>query len=308
MKKFSFLVLIFTIFYSSIYTQNDIYSKLFIFNQGMYNPAATGLNGKNYVVSDFSLKFLKLNPKPFRLSAGYEYHNEKIKSTFALYDYYDQYGGLTNTHTIGLSYNYYFTITPGISIKTGLQFNMVRRMFDFDQFENGDQIDPVTGEIIETNLPKGKVNGIKPDINLGLYLQIRDFSFGASVANVFSPAFIADSADHKYFQLPRCMTVLLKYDILFSDKFILTPSIFYFDQGKFEFDLNYLDLSANFNFFKMINLGTVFSLGKDYQVSVFAGVKIIRKINIQINYWFETNHVLHAAGPTIEGLISYSIN
>ncbi|MCF6170633.1 MAG: PorP/SprF family type IX secretion system membrane protein [Bacteroidales bacterium] len=302
MKKLPLtLSLIFFGIVFSISAQSDVYSRLFYYSPGMFNPAATGLESKNFITTDFGSRWHKLDFSPLRFNFGYERTIDKVNSSVAAYYYYSQSGNLTNTNTLGISYSYKFRFAENHFLKLGIQLNVIRYFFDFSLLypvPDGDH-----------SIPNGQQSGIKPDINLGIWYSWKDLSVGASVVNLFRPVMISSETGHdEYaFKLPRFFTFVAKYEIQLSKSFELVPAIYYFSPERFDLDVDYLDYSLNLSYKKTINLGTIYSHRNASVWTVFAGVKIIKKINIQFSYGFPDKDY-KTWGPFIEALVSYSIN
>jgi len=300
------VLLIFMLIYFGIIlftnAQNDIYSRLFYFNQGMFNPAATGLESKNFLTSNFSSWWNKIENHPSRLNFGYERTFDKINSSAAAYYYYSQSGNLTNTNTIGISYSYKFKFSDIHFLKLGVQLNLNRLFINFSLLDH---------HLGDPCLSSGKESGTKPDINVGIWYSWKKLSIGASIVNVFRPVLIPYSAscssEYEGVKLPGYLTFTAKYEIRLSSNFNLTPAIYYFSYSNFSLDFDYLDYGINLGYKKIVNFGTIYAPESVSEWTVFAGVKIIKKINIQLSYGFPDKDLWNI-GPNIEALVSYAIN
>ncbi|MCF6342136.1 MAG: PorP/SprF family type IX secretion system membrane protein [Bacteroidales bacterium] len=306
MKKLPLtLSLIFFGIVFSISAQSDVYSRLFYYSPGMFNPAATGLESKNFITTDFISRWYKLDFPPLRFNVGYERTIDKINSSVAAYYYYSQSGSLTNTNTLGISYSYKFKFAEDHFLKLGVQLNINRYCFDFSKLVFGDFIDPETGKIDEK--PIGERSGTKPDINFGIWYSWKRLSIGASIVNVFTPDIIIIEEGRPGLKLPRFFTFVAKYEIQLSKSFELVPAIYYFSADNYQLSFDYLDYGLNLCYKKIINLGAVYASGRVSNWTVFAGTKIMKKINTQFSYGFPDKN-LRNIGPVIEALVSYSIN
>jgi len=88
MKKLSLVFVIVFGTFLSAKIQGDVYSRLFYYNPGMFNPAATGLESKNFVSTGFAIWWPKLDHNPLRSNVGYERTIDKINSSVGAYYYY----------------------------------------------------------------------------------------------------------------------------------------------------------------------------------------------------------------------------
>jgi len=304
MMKSTFIILCIYLGLSQIAnSQGDTYSRLPFYNPGMFNPAATGLESKNFITTNISSKRYNTEFDPLRFDIGYERTIDKINSSFAVYYYYSQLGSLANTNTLGLSYSYKFKFSNVHFLKFGIQLNIIRHYIDYSRIISI-YPDPCIDYI--------EKSGTKADINLGLWYSWKRLTIGGSVLNVFRPVFIPFNSGCSYeeegIRLQRFFTFLAKYEIKLSNSFDLTPAIFLYTYSNYNSKFSdYLDYSLNFSYKKWLNLGTVYSPGRFSQWTVFAGAKIIKKINIQFTYGFPDNNVGNI-GPFLEAFLSYSIN
>lgn len=284
-----------------IHAQSDVYTNLPVDNQGMYNPAAIGMNGKNFLTIDFNSKWHHLEFSPLRLNIGYERSLDKINSSLSVYYYYSQMGELLNTNTVGIAYNYRLNFAEDHSIRLGIQLNINLLTFDLSR------LDPIQPD---PSLDYTKQAGTKPDINLGFLYVWKRLQVGASYVNVFQPILIrteeaGEEADG--FRLPGLFIFLANYNIQLSNSFELIPAIYCYSPDGFDINLDYFDYSLNLSYKQIFNLGTVYRPGRISKWTIFAGAKIVKKVKIQFSYGIPEKD-FNDMGPELEALISYSIN
>ena len=287
----------------SVFAQNDVYSRLFYYSPGMFNPAATGLESKNFVSVGFEARLVEFDNHPLRFNVGYERKIDKINSSVAVYYYFNRFGNLTNTNTLGISYSYKFKFSDVHFLKLGVQLNVIRHFVDFSLLYPGPDGDPA--------VPNGQRSGVKPDINLGVWYSWKNLSIGSSFVNVFRPILIASETTNieDGLRITSFLTFLTKYQINLSKSFVLTPAIYYFAYSSFNLNWykDYTDYGLNLEYKKIINLGVIFSPNRISQWSLFAGGKIAQKVNIQFSYGFADKD-FKVSGPSVEALVTYSIN
>ena len=300
MKKLSLFLALFSFGIAlSVNGQQDVYTRLFYYNPGMYNPAATGLESKNFLTTGFNTWWTKRDDHPFRFNLAYERTIDKINSSAAVY-YFNSSVGFSSTNTLGISYSYKFKFSDVHFLKIGIQLNVIRYLIDFSGLDSGDPA-----------LQYEHRSAIKPDMNLGIWYSWKNLNIGSSFVNIFRPTFIPFEADDKDdgLKLRSFVTFLAKYQINLSKSFALTPAIYYFAYSNFNLNgyEDYTDYGLNLGFRKIVNLGLVYSPNRVSQWTIFAGGKIVQKINIQFSYGIPSNNKMDI-GPYFEALVSYSIN
>jgi len=267
MKKiYSFIVLC-VMYALPSFAQNDIDVSHYMFDEISYNPAFTG-EGETFRASLLGRKqWLGFNGSPIFETFSIDGATKKFGG-FGLHVVNDKLG-FENVVTATANYSYGVNLGENSRLTAGFAAGIIDRFVDVSElvYQNQVQVDPEAYE---------EDNVVIPTINLGLRLQVHDFTLGASATHIASN--LKDASIEK---LPRHIYGYAKYNIRIRENFSIVPSFLVkYGSAKTQFEGN-----ANFYFNNKFWAGASYRIGE----SIVAMGGIILKRRIYIGYSYDWN-------------------
>jgi len=229
-KKYALIILLIFIF-TNIYSQEQPYSKLYIFDQTLLNPAVGAKYDFLTIRLTGSEQWTKLpqNPQIQNLSINTKFKNNKMGFNATLMN--NSYG-VIRCSGLKLSYFYYTKLSvDGDYISYGIHGSVFQFSFDTRNL-NSLTPDPVLNNMLYSD--------IYPNAGLGIYYKQKYFSLGFSAGNLFpyKPEFLNST-----YEPLKAQTVFFYADTRITNEiktFAYEPSVmFYIDKNlKREIDLN----------------------------------------------------------------------
>jgi len=162
-----------------ISAQADISMATHWYNRANYNPASIARPDYIYLFSNVRNQWLGLNGSPtvFNVQASEYFHG--IRSAFGISLVSDRIG-VTQSINPMLTYAYRIESDKDWSLSMGLSAGIFARTIDETQFDAETVIDPTLNYTTEKVL--------KPDANIGVEFQNKNFIFGLSSTHILSIA------------------------------------------------------------------------------------------------------------------------
>lgn len=190
--------------------------RLYHQNHFYLNPAYAGVTGQRELGFNTHLNSLGGKSSSAPLSVIASFHGpvgDTISSgvgALMMYDQFDQFW----LGKFGLTYSKRFRLGSQSSIAIGTQLSAEYLNVDLHEMPAG----------ADGRRMVGHDNDLRPDIDMGLWLNIRDFYTGATVTSLLKPTFnLAENAEREDV---RQLFITAGYKIQLADRVSLTPSFF----------------------------------------------------------------------------------
>lgn len=95
--------------------------------------------------------------------------------------------GLLTSSTFGLSYSFKHKINEDFRLSYGIQTEIVQRSLHWNQAYFQNSIDPTTGYVFPTNQPIIIETALRPNLNLGVFAEYKQFFMGFALHNLTQP-------------------------------------------------------------------------------------------------------------------------
>jgi type IX secretion system PorP/SprF family membrane protein len=149
--------------------------------------------------------------------------------------------GFLTTTTFSAVYAYSVALSRKVTMRAGIQASYYQRVYDFNQFKFGDQIDDQLGFVFPTAENRGSERIKLPNFGTGILLYSNKLYGGFAVHNITEPnqSFYNKTSSNEEFKLPRRYTVHAGANIYLTkaryeeQNVILSPNILYLQQRNF---------------------------------------------------------------------------
>ena len=257
-----------------ISAQADISMATHWYNRANYNPASIARPDYIYLFSNVRNQWLGLNGSPsvFNVQASEYFHD--IRSAFGISLVSDRIG-VTQSINPMLTYAYRIESDKDWSLSMGLSAGIFARTIDETQFDAETVIDPTLNYTTEKVL--------KPDANIGVEFQNKNFIFGLSSTHILSiakdsTAFLNSNHRYGYAIYKNTDSELLNYN--FGLQVVNRPNI------------TVLDGNASMRFKSPTGLTTgpreIFDIGLTYrtsrQITALFGINITPDLRVGYAY------------------------
>ncbi|MBN2893021.1 MAG: PorP/SprF family type IX secretion system membrane protein [Bacteroidales bacterium] len=283
----------------TVFSQDLPFSKLYLFDQTLLNPAIGARYDFLTVKLSGSEQWVKLpkNPQTQALSFNMKLKN-KMGFNGAILN--ENYGVVGNTG-IKLSYFYYTKLnTKGDLLSFGISLSAFNYSFNTSEL-NPEEIDPaLTGE---------NLSAFIPNAGLGVYYQKKDLSLGFSAANLipYKPnIFNTDIEPTKTRSYYVYGEYRFKNEI---NTFAVVPSVLFNLDEKFNREIN---LNAKLIFNNAVWLGFSYRdalSGETYAIHNFlaiVGFNFFKRLNIAYGYDFGLFSARNVMGGSHNFLVGYN--
>jgi type IX secretion system PorP/SprF family membrane protein len=149
--------------------------------------------------------------------------------------------GFLTTTTMSAIYAYSVQLSRKITMRAGIQASYYQRVYDFNQFKFGDQIDDQLGFVFPTAENRGSERIQLPNFGTGILIYSNKLYGGFAVHNITEPnqSFYNKTSSSEEFKLPRRYTINAGANIYLTkaryeeQNIILSPNILYLQQRNF---------------------------------------------------------------------------
>ncbi|KAA3439280.1 PorP/SprF family type IX secretion system membrane protein [Rufibacter hautae] len=212
---FSLLLLAATVSKAQVTPQRMVIPRLYQQNYFYLNPAFAGSEGKREFGMNGHLNSINRSASsaPLSVIAHYQgYINSENPNGIGVVAVYDQFGPYW-LGKLGFSYAKRFRLGEQSSLAFGAQ--LAAEYFNVDLAEKTRN---------EEKKMVGHDNDLRPDVDAGVWLKVRNFYAGATFASLLAPTYnLVGDAEHEGI---RELLVTAGYKIAFAPEFSLTPSFF----------------------------------------------------------------------------------
>ncbi|QHL87199.1 type IX secretion system membrane protein PorP/SprF [Nibribacter ruber] len=261
---------------SSSQRHQSFIPRLYHQNYFFLNPAFAGAEGKKEVGITTHLNSLGGESSTAPLSVLAYYHGavgDTTRNGVGVVALYDQFGPYW-LGKLGLSYTKRFKLGPESGLGIGAELSGKYLNVDLAEFSRIYAVKPMVGHD----------NDLRPDVNMGLWLNVQDFFAGATFANLLEPTFNLTGASEVHDERELYLTAGYKFTL--TQDVNITPSLFLdkpLNGGKLAQQYNVL---ANV---KMISVGATYRNGSRYEFeqapwSLNAGVKLADRFSLLTSY------------------------
>ncbi|WP_205502902.1 PorP/SprF family type IX secretion system membrane protein [Rufibacter psychrotolerans] len=208
------LLLVASISQAQVTPQRMVVPRLYQQNYFYLNPAFAGAEGRREFGLNGHLNSLngKSSSAPLSVIAHYQgYVSNENPNGIGVVAMYDQFGPYW-LGKLGFTYAKRFRLGEQSSLAFGAQLAA--------EYMNVD-----LAEMTRTQERKmvGHDNDLRPDIDAGMWLKIRNFYAGGTVASILQPTYnLVENAEHEGI---RELLVTAGYKFAFAPEFSLTPSV-----------------------------------------------------------------------------------
>jgi type IX secretion system PorP/SprF family membrane protein len=149
--------------------------------------------------------------------------------------------GFLTTSTFSAIYAYSVALSRSVTMRAGIQASYYQRVYDFNQFKFGDQIDDQLGFVFPTAESRGSERIQLPNFGTGLLVYGKNLYGGFAIHNLIEPnqSFYNKTSSNEEFKLPRRYTLNAGANIYLTkaryeeQNIILSPNILYLQQRNF---------------------------------------------------------------------------
>jgi type IX secretion system PorP/SprF family membrane protein len=278
----------------------------FMFNQLTYNPAYAGFDNSIHLTALYRTQWVGIESNPglqmFSAHSPLNFAN----SNAGLFIINDMMGAQRTTH-FHLAYAYRQPLRVG-NISAGISAGF------FQQQLNGAKLRAPQGNYesgINHNdefIPVNTVNSIAPEINAGVYFNIKNFQSGVSVNNIIaSKTSLKTLSSETKIRFARYYTANAAYNVTLSKKFSMIPSLIL----KTDFIYFQTDFNIIFQYRNNIYLGSSFrgnsQRSKD-AVSVLFGFSLFKNFKIGYSYDYTLSGLQSASSGSHEVFANYRVD
>ena len=244
--------------------QNDLQFSHFMYNENIFNPAATGNSDKIIASLVARQQWMGVNNPPSTQFLNIHAFVNKIKGGLGLTAINDKVG-FENTLNLKLNYAYHLRISETSSLSAGLSAGFINKKLDGSKLIYEQGSDPhavVTGTTV-----------FSPDFGGGIEFKTSKITAGASSTHISNSLKTATVFDN-----PRHYFLYAKYKINLDTNFTVTPAILVKSSGY----ISQLELNATAVYKEKISLGITYR----YKESIvgLVGVSITDALFIGYSY------------------------
>ncbi|MEI6456607.1 MAG: type IX secretion system membrane protein PorP/SprF [bacterium] len=239
-KSAFFTLLSMLVMTTGSYGQDPQYSQFYA-NPLYLNPALAGASICPRIIGNYRNQWPSLGSAFNSYNGSFDMYLDVLHGGIGLIFNADRAGGGNlNTTTISLMYAFKFNITEKLQASTALRAGYYQRHLVWENLIFGDQIDPVSGNILPTSSEKQPDNprvGV-PDFGAGIFLSYDNLVYGGiSVDHLSQPdiGFYSDMTSKLYmkFTIHAGSVINLKGGGDEEREFSISPNILYQQQFKF---------------------------------------------------------------------------
>lgn len=251
--------------------QNDLQFSHFMYNENMFNPAATGSTDKIIASLVARQQWIGVDNPPSTQFLNVHTYLNKIKGGIGLTAINDRIG-FENTLNLKLNYAYHTRISESATLSGGLSAGFINKKLDGSKliYEQGN--DP---HAIVT-----ATNEFSPDFGAGIEFNGYNITAGASSTHINKGLKNAN-----VFENPRHYFLYAKYKVVLDSNFAITPALLVKSSG---FITQY-ELNATATYKQKISLGVTYRI-KESIVGLL-GVSITDAVFIGYSYDFNVKPI-----------------
>ncbi|MCQ2199364.1 MAG: PorP/SprF family type IX secretion system membrane protein [Paludibacteraceae bacterium] len=203
----------------NIFAQQDLMVSQQIFSRININPAGSGNQEGVDAFLLGRLQWAGVDNAPVTALMNVSYYNESLRSSFGLTTNYDNIGignSMTNVQAV---YSYHVDLNEKMILSMGLSAGINVGVFDPGQNIIRDDEPDMTTYV------EDKTSEVSPDMNFGLELTTKRFTFGLSSAHLLKTEPTTFKKGRHFYAYGRCLIPL-------SEMFDLAPMVSYIHQNK----------------------------------------------------------------------------
>lgn len=125
-RSSQFILAILSVWTGSLHAQSDFDLTQRLFNEALYNPAATGNHFTTSIFLQGRTQWVGLEGAPTTQAVSFDTYAEPIRSAFGFSITGDQIG-FTNSNNARLAYSYYFAVTNRSFLSLGISASLLNR-------------------------------------------------------------------------------------------------------------------------------------------------------------------------------------
>jgi len=280
-------VIIFFIIYlcrSQLLSAQDPSFSQFYANRLYLNPAWAGIEDGKRFFANYRNQYRNSYTT---YSASYDQYVEPVHGGLGFSIMNDLQGdGYLNQLNISAIYSYHIKVSRFLMVNGGMQASYVQRKLNASKFIFGDQIDPVSGDIIPGSESYGDIKKDFPDFSTGFAAFYKNMYMGASMFHLLRP--VQSLSESPEARLPRkfilyiggCFPVIEKR--LRKEFLQLNPNLIYLQQKS----LNQLNYGLEVIFADRFAGGFLIrqNLGIRYSSLIFSGGVALDKVRFRYSY------------------------
>ncbi|MBA9075644.1 MULTISPECIES: PorP/SprF family type IX secretion system membrane protein [Rufibacter] len=272
--------------------------RLYQQNYFYLNPAFAGSEGKREFGLNTHLNSIKKEGSTSPLSVIAHYQGavgDTTRNGIGVVAVYDQFGPYW-LGRLGLTYAKRFRLGEYSSIGVGTQLSAKYLNIDLAEATRGL---PVKEQMV------GHDNDLRPDVDVGVWLNIRNFYAGATFASLLQPNFnLTETAEREDV---REVFLTAGYKLELADEFSITPSVFFDKPLKGgEFGQQYSALAT----YKFLSLGATHRNGGQFSGqqapwSIMGGVNISERVSFLGSYDLTKDKNGYEPDPQVEANLRF---
>lgn len=251
--------------------QNDMQFSHYMYNENIFNPAATGNTDKIIASIVARQQWIGVDNPPSTQFLNAHTYLAKIKGGIGLTAINDRIG-FENTLNLKINYAYHTRISESATLSGGLSAGFMNKKLDGSKLVYEQGSDP---QAIVTS-----TNAFSPDFGLGLEFNASNITAGASSTHINRGL-----KNSTVFANPRHYFLYAKYKIMLDTNFSITPALLVKSSG---FITQY-ELNATAVYKEKISLGITYRI-KESIVGLI-GVSITDALFIGYSYDFNVKPV-----------------
>jgi type IX secretion system PorP/SprF family membrane protein len=225
----------------TIWAQDPLFSQFYA-NPIYTNPAFAGSSGNiriNMIARD---QYSALRNNYRTAAASVDAQVNSLNGGIGAMATMDVSGdGFLTTSTFSAIYAYSVPLSRKVTMRAGIQASYYQRVYDFNQFKFGDQIDDQLGFVFPTAENRGSERIKLPNFGAGMLIYGKTLYGGLAIHNLTEPnqSFYNKTSSNEEFKLPRRYTLNAGANIYLTkaryeeQNIILSPNLLYLQQRNF---------------------------------------------------------------------------
>jgi type IX secretion system PorP/SprF family membrane protein len=281
---------------------------LYMLNPYAYNPAYAGMENTLVATGVYRQQWSNLEGAPVTQHVNAHLPLFVISSGVGLKVENDGIGAHRTTQA-ALSYSYQLELSRSVVFSAGVSGGYMQYSLDGTKLRTPEGVYETPGfSHNDPNLPEGKVSAGAPTFEAGIFLQVKNFQFGASSLPVFAPVLTIDGSTNAV-EIEPVQHYFFSASYLFNvgESFGIRPSAL----AKTDFVETQMEISTFFQWNENIFAGASFrgfgDSGKDAAV-VLAGFRLNEKTTLAYSFDVPLSALNAANQGSHELLLRYSLN
>lgn len=249
------------------FSQTDPMLNHFMYHTNFYNPAAAGNTDDVFIGILARQQWVGFDEAPSSQLLNAHAYIPKIRGGAGITVINDMLGK-ERTTTARINYAYRQRLGDNVRLSAGINFGIANYYVKGSELryqQTGDQSAYGTNE-----------SQVKADVGFGLELYAKGFTLGASLSHLQKSL-----KNATVFSNPRHYYVYAKYDWNISEKWMLSPAVF-FRTAAF---ISQADINLNATWNKRVVLGASYRTTDD--IAAFLGVYIVKPVLLSYSFDFD---------------------